>query len=162
MIAVVNIDGRQLKVREDQEFYINKISGEKGDKLTLDEVTLLQNKDIVTVGKPTISGVSVNISIVEQGKDKKIIVFKKKRRKGYKVKNGHRQSVTKIKIDSITISKKKKVKEEVETKAVTPKKTTAKKTTAKKTTAKKTTTKKTTAKKTTAKKTTAKKTTTKK
>ena len=129
MIAVVNIDGRQIKVVENQEFYVNKISGKKGDKVTLETVSMLQNEKQVLVGNPMIEGANVTISIVEQIKDKKILVFKKKRRKGYKVKNGHRQMLTKIKIDSISDSKKK----------TTAKKTTAKKTTAKKTTAKKTT-----------------------
>ena len=158
MIAVVNIDGRQLKVEKNQEFYIDRISGKKGDKLVLDAVSLLQNGDKITIGAPIIDGANVTVSILEHIKDKKIIVFKKKRRKGYKIKNGHRQMLTKIKIDDISLSKKKKSakKEEVDTKKTTAKKTTAKKTTAKKTTTKKTTTKKTTAKKTTAKKTTKK------
>jgi len=153
MIAVVNIDGRQLKVEKNQEFYIDRISGKKGDKLVLDAVSLLQNGDKITIGSPIIDGANVTVSILEHIKDKKIIVFKKKRRKGYKIKNGHRQMLTKIKIDDISLSKKKKSakKEEVDTKKTTAKKTTAKKTTAKKTTAKKTTAKKTTAKKTTKK-----------
>jgi large subunit ribosomal protein L21 len=155
MIAVVNIDGRQLKVEKNQEFYINKISGKKGDKVTLDQVLMLKKDNTTTIGTPTINGANVTISIVDQIKDKKIIVFKKKRRKGYKVKNGHRQMLTKIKIDSIsTDTKKVKTSSNSEGKKTTAKKTTAKKTTAKKTTAKKTTAKKTTAKKTTAKKTT--------
>jgi large subunit ribosomal protein L21 len=158
MIAVVNIDGRQLKVEKNQEFYIDRISGKKGDKLVLDAVSLLQNGDKITIGSPIIDGANVTVSILEHIKDKKIIVFKKKRRKGYKVKNGHRQMLTKIKIDEISVSKKKKsVKtEEVDTSTKTAKKTPAKKTTAKKTPAKKTTAKKTTAKKAPAKKTTKK------
>ena len=145
MIAVVNIDGRQLKVEKNQEFYVNKISGKKGDKVTLDEVFVLEKDNKTTIGTPTINGANVTISIVDQIKDKKIIVFKKKRRKGYKVKNGHRQMLTKIKIDAIsTDNKKQKQKPDSEVKKTTAKKTTAKKTTAKKTTAKKTTAKKTT------------------
>ena len=144
MIAVVNIDGRQLKIQENEEVYINRISGKEGDKLTLENVALIQNKDSISVGTPSIKGANVVVSIIEHIKDKKIVVFKKKRRKGYKVKNGHRQMLTKIKVDSISLSPKKK------------EKTTAEKTTAKKTTAKKTTAKKTTAKKTTAKKITKK------
>ena len=155
MIAVVNIDGRQLKVEKNQEFYIDRISGKKGDKLVLDAVSLLQNGDKITIGAPIIDGANVTVSILEHIKDKKIIVFKKKRRKGYKVKNGHRQMLTKIKIDDISISKKKKSakKEEVDTSTTTAKKAPAKKTTAKKTPVKKTTAKKTPAKKTPAKKT---------
>ena len=140
MIAVLNIDGRQLKVEKDQEVYINRISGKKGDKLTLKTVSLLETEKSVSVGTPLVEGVEVNISILEHIKDDKIIVFKKKRRKGYRIKNGHRQMLTKIKIDSISIGKKSKNVEEKEVKKTTAKKTTAKKTTAKKTTTKKTTT----------------------
>ena len=145
MIAVLNIDGRQLKVEKDQEVYINKISGKKGDKLTLKTVSLLETEKSISVGTPLVEGVEVNISILEQTKDDKIVVFKKKRRKGYQIKNGHRQMLTKIKIDSISIGKKSvnKIAEDKEIKKTTAKKTTAKKTTAKKTTAKKTTAKKT-------------------
>jgi large subunit ribosomal protein L21 len=139
MIAVLNIDGRQLKVEENQELYVSRISGKKGDKLTFNTVSLIKNDKSVSIGNPLVDNAEIGVSIIEQTKDDKVIVFKKNRRKGYKVKNGHRQMLTKIKIDSISIGG-------------TAKKTTAKKTTAKKTTAKKTTAKKTTAKKTTAKK----------
>ena len=123
MIAVVNIDGRQLKVEKNQEFYVNKISGKKGDKVTLDEVFVLEKDNKTTIGTPTINGANVTISIVDQIKDKKIIVFKKKRRKGYKVKNGHRQMLTKIKIDAIsTDNKKQKPKPDSEVKKTTAKK----------------------------------------
>ena len=135
MIAVLNIGGKQLKVEEKTEFYVDRILGKKGDKLTFDNITLIQDSKGTTIGNPNIVGAKVNASILEQKKDKKIIVFKKKRRKGYRVKNGHRQMITKIKIDSISVSK--KTKEETTTKKTTTKKTTAKKTTAKKTTTKK-------------------------
>ena len=105
MIAVLNIDGRQLKVEENQELYISKISGKKGDKLKLNTVSLIEDGKSVSVGTPLIDGAEIGISIIEQTKDKKIVVFKKKRRKGYKVKNGHRQMLTKIKIESISIGK---------------------------------------------------------
>ena len=134
MIAVLNIDGRQLKVEENQELYISRISGKKGDKLTFNTVSLIKNDKSISIGNPLVDNAEIGVSIIEQTKDDKVIVFKKNRRKGYKVKNGHRQMLTKIKIDSISIGG-------------TVKKTTAKKTTAKKTTAKKTTAKKTTAKK---------------
>ena len=136
MIAILNIDGRQIKVEKNQEFYVSKISGKEGDKLTFESVALILDGNHVKSGNPLVEGAQVKASILEQKKDDKIIVFKKKRRKGYKVKNGHRQMITKIKIDAISIGGK-------------TKKTTAEKTTAKKTTAKKTTAKKTTAKKTT-------------
>ena len=141
MIAILNIDGRQLKVEKNQEFYINKIQGKEGDKLTLDTISLIQDEKIIKTGTPLVKDAQIKISILEQTKGEKIIVFKKKRRKGYKVKNGHRQMLTKIKIDSISVGKEKKESPKNEAKT-TAKKTTAKKTTAKKTTAKKTTTKK--------------------
>ena len=140
MIAVLNIDGRQLKVEKNQEFYVNRIQGKEGDKLTLDQIFLIQDGTNITTGSPLVDGAQVKISIVEQKKGDKIIVFKKKRRKGYKVKNGHRQMLTKIKVDSISLGGGKKTSEKADKDKV--KKTTAKKTTAKKTTAKKTTTKK--------------------
>ena len=155
MIAVLNIDGRQLTVEKGQELYINRISAKEGDKITLNTVSLLKKDSDIMIGTPLVDGANVTISIIEHIKDEKVIVFKKKRRKGYKVKNGHRQMLTKIKIDNIADSK--ETSKKTTTKKTTTKKTTAKKTTAKKTTAKKTTAKKTTAKKTTAKKTTAKK-----
>ena len=136
MIAILNIDGRQIKVEKNQEFYVSKISGKEGDKLTFESVALIQDGNHIKSGNPLVEGAQVKASILEQKKDDKIIVFKKKRRKGYKVKNGHRQMITKIKIDAISIGGK--------TKKTTVEKTTAKKTTAKKTTAKKTTAKKTT------------------
>ena len=135
MIAIFNIEGRQLKVEENQEFYVNKVTGKKGDKLSFDNVLLIEDKGRITVGKPTISGAQVNASIIEQKKGDKVVVFKKKRRKGYKIKNGHRQLLTKIKIDSISIGSKKmtKTKEDSLKKdnSATAKKTTAKKTTKK-------------------------------
>ena len=135
MIAVVNIDGRQLKVEKNQEFYVNRLSGEKGDKITLNEVLIIEKDNKTTLGSPTINGANVTISILDHIKDKKIVVFKKKRRKGYKVKNGHRQMLTKIKIESIsTNSKNQKSNTKADEKKTTAKKTTAKKTTAKKTT----------------------------
>ena len=142
MIAVLNIDGRQLKVEKNQEFYVSKIEGKTGDKLTLNTVSLIEDGKSLSLGNPMVDNAQVNISIIEQSRDKKIIVFKKKRRKGYKVKNGHRQMLTKIKIDSISIGKTAQPKKEEAAKKTTAKKTTAKKTTAKKTTAKKTTAKK--------------------
>ena len=130
MIAVVNIDGRQLKVEKNQEFYVNRLSGEKGDKITLNEVLIIEKDNKTTLGTPTINGANVTISILDHIKDKKIVVFKKKRRKGYKVKNGHRQMLTKIKIESIsTNSKNQKSNTKADEKKTTAKKTTAKKTT---------------------------------
>ena len=137
MYAVVEIQGSQFKVSKDQKLYVNRIDAKEGSKVSFDNVLLLDDGKKVQVGKPSLSGASVEAKIVSHLKDDKVIVFKKKRRKGYKVKNGHRQSITEIIIQGISENKAAPKKE-----AETAKKTTAtKKTTAaKKTTATKKTT----------------------
>ena len=102
MIAVLNIDGRQLKVEKNQEVYVGRLSGKEGDKITFDEIVMIENGSNISIGQPIIKGAQVKASILQHLKDDKVIVFKKKRRKGYKVKNGHRQMLTKLKIESIT------------------------------------------------------------
>jgi len=100
MYAIVEIAGLQYKVEKDQQLYVNRLSGEPGDELSFDRVLLTDN-GTVQVGAPVIDGMSVVAKIVEHVKGDKVIVFKKKRRKGYKVKNGHRQLFTKIEVVSI-------------------------------------------------------------
>ncbi len=139
MYAIVQIGGHQYKVSEKQEIFVNRLEGKKNDKITFDQVLLVDNGGKVSVGAPNVSGANVSAKIVEQLKADKVIVFKKKRRKGYKKKNGHRQALTKISIDSIVASGA-KTKAKAEPKKETPKaKTAAKKTAAapKKTTAQK-------------------------
>ncbi|MGP1501373.1 50S ribosomal protein L21 [Bergeyella cardium] len=97
MFAIVEIAGLQYKVEQDQKLFVNRLSGEAGDKISFDKVLLTVN-GTTTVGAPAVSGVSVQAEILDHLKADKVIVFKKKRRKGYKVKNGHRQSLTQIKI----------------------------------------------------------------
>lgn len=101
MYAVVEIGGQQFKVSKDQEIYVNYFEGEAGKKVSFDRVLLTDNGGKVTVGTPVVSGATVSASIVEQVRSKKVTVFKKKRRKGYRVKNGHRQQMTKIKIEKV-------------------------------------------------------------
>ena len=103
MYAVVNIQGFQFKVEEGQSLYVNRLSQEPGDSIKLNEVLLIDNDGQVQVGKPLVEGASVTAKVVEHLKDDKIIVFKKKRRKGYKKKNGHRQYLSQIEIESITV-----------------------------------------------------------
>ena len=156
MYAIVEIAGQQFKVSEKQEVFVNRIDSKEGSKIILDKVLLLDKDGKIDVGVPTLKGVGVTAKIVEHLKSDKVLVFKKKRRKGYRVKNGFRHSLTKIEIQKIgkvklsastkSSTKKEDVNDVVEVKSVAEK-TTAKKTTAKKTTAKKTTVKKTTAKK---------------
>ena len=101
MFAIVEIAGNQVKVESEKEYFVNRLQGSEGDSLSFDNVLLTENGGSTTVGAPSISGAKVNATIVEHVRGDKVIVFKKKRRKGYRVKNGHRQQFTKIKIDSI-------------------------------------------------------------
>ena len=143
MYAVVEIQGSQFKVKKDQKLFVNRIDAKEGSKVSFDNVLLVDDGKKVQVGKPNLSGTSVEAKVVAHKKDDKVIVFKKKRRKGYKVKNGHRQAITEIIIQAISEKKASPKKEAVVTKktAAAKKATTAKKvTTAKKTAAAKKTT----------------------
>ena len=101
MYAIVDIAGQQFKVEKDTKVFAHRLEGKEGSKVTFDKVLLLDDKGKVTVGTPTVTGATVSAKIVSHLKDDKVLVFKKKRRKGYKKKNGHRQYLTEIKIDSI-------------------------------------------------------------
>ena len=152
MYAVVEIAGQQFKVEKDQKVYVNRLDGKEGSKISFDNILMLDNSGKIVLGDPVVKGASVQAKIVKHLKDDKVIVFKKKRRKGYKVKNGHRQALTQIVVENIL---EKAVKAKTETsktdapaKKVAAKKPVAKKTaTAKKPAAKKTATKKTVTKK---------------
>ena len=109
MIAVVKIGGEQLKVEKGQIFTVNRLEGASGKKVSFSDVLLIEDKGSTKVGNPKIEKATVSASIIEHLKGDKVIVFKKKRRKGYKVKNGHRQYLTKIKIEDISIGSKKGV-----------------------------------------------------
>jgi large subunit ribosomal protein L21 len=102
MFAIVNIKGQQFKVESGQEIFVNNLGLEQGASVDFDEVLLTTNGDSTTIGTPTLKGAVVKATVIEDVKGDTVIVFKKKRRKGYKVKNGHRQKYTKIKIDSIS------------------------------------------------------------
>jgi large subunit ribosomal protein L21 len=101
MYAIVDIAGKQFKVAKDQYVYTPKLEGEAGSAVSFDKVLLVDNEGSVQVGAPTVSGAKVSGKILEHVKGDKVIVFKKKRRKGYVVKNGHRQQFTKVQIESI-------------------------------------------------------------
>ena len=102
MYAIVEIAGQQFKVEKDQQLFVHRLEGKEGAKVSFDNVLLIDNKGKVNVGAPAITGANVSAKILEHLKDDKVIVFKKKRRKGYKVKNGHRQYLTKIQIEGIS------------------------------------------------------------
>ena len=101
MYAIVDIAGKQFKVAKDQYIYTPKMEGEAGASVSFDKVLLLDNDGSVDVGAPTVNGVKVSGKILEHVKGNKVIIFKKKRRKGYAVKNGHRQQFTKVQIENI-------------------------------------------------------------
>jgi len=101
MYVIVEIAGQQFKVEKGQELFVHRLDGNEGDKVEFDRVLLKDEKGKVTLGTPTVDKAKVSATINEHLKADKVIVFKKKRRKGYKVKNGHRQYMTKITIDEI-------------------------------------------------------------
>ncbi len=97
MFAIVNIAGQQFKVSKDQELFVHRLSGNAGDKVEFSEVLLSGSEGNIS----TAGSVKVQAEIIDHLKGDKVIVFKKKRRKGYMKKNGHRQSLTKIRINEI-------------------------------------------------------------
>lgn len=101
MYAIVDIAGKQFKVVKDQYIYAPKLEGEAGSTVSFDKILLIDNDGSIEVGAPTLSGMTVSGKILEHVKADKVLVFKKKRRKGYAVKNGHRQQYTKVQIESI-------------------------------------------------------------
>jgi len=116
MYAIVEIAGQQFKVEKDQQVFVHRLDAQEGDKIKFDDVYLIEDKGNVTVGAPAISGAQVSASVLRHLKGDKVIIFKKKRRKGYKKKNGHRQYLTEIKIDSVVASGAKPVAKKAEPK----------------------------------------------
>ncbi|MBC9794671.1 50S ribosomal protein L21 [Sinomicrobium weinanense] len=108
MYAIVEIAGQQFKVAKDQKVFVHRLAEDEGAKVSFDNVLLLDNEGDVTIGAPAINGASVEAKVVKHLKGDKVIVFKKKRRKGYKVKNGHRQALTEIVVENILASGAKK------------------------------------------------------
>jgi large subunit ribosomal protein L21 len=108
MYAIVEIAGHQFKVSKDLKVYVNRLASEEGSKITFDKVLLLDDNGLITLGAPAIEGASVEAKVLQHLKGDKVIVFKKKRRKGYKKRNGHRQYLTQIVIEGISASAPKK------------------------------------------------------
>ena len=108
MYAIVEIAGQQFKVAKDQKVYVHRLKEAEGSKITFDKVMLVEDGKNVTIGAPAIEGAAVTAKILGHLKGDKVIVFKKKRRKGYKKKNGHRQFLSEIQIESIAASGAKK------------------------------------------------------
>ena len=124
MYAIVEIAGQQFKVAKDQKVYVHRLQGDEGSSVSFNKIYLLDDGTQVTLGAPAITGASVEAKVVKHLKGDKVVVFKKKRRKGYRVKNGHRQSLTEILIQSISAkggAKKAAPKKEATPKAKAPK-----------------------------------------
>ena len=124
MNAIVKISGKQFKVAKDTKLFVNRIDAKEGSKVSFDDVLLIDNGSKVIVGNPVVKDASVEAKVLKHLKDDKVIVFKKKRRKGYRVKNGHRQALTEIIIEKVTekTAKAKPAKKSEESKAPKAKK----------------------------------------
>ncbi|MFD2099882.1 50S ribosomal protein L21 [Flagellimonas iocasae] len=132
MYAIVEMAGQQFKVAKDQKVYVHRLQEDEGKKVTFDKVLLLEDGGNVIIGAPVIEGAAVEAKVVKHLKGDKVIVFKKKRRKGFKKKNGHRQYLTEIVVESILAKGAKKAAPEAKAKteekpAAAPKKEVAKK-----------------------------------
>ena len=108
MYAIVNISGKQYKATEGARLRVPRQSGDSGAKLSFDDILLISNSDSTQVGKPNVSGAKVTATILNHGRERKILVYKKKRRKGYQRKNGHRQWYTEVEVQKIRLSTTKK------------------------------------------------------
>ena len=129
MYAIVEISGKQFKVEKKQKLFVNRLDVAEGKKISFDNVLMINDGSKSSVGTPNVSGVQVDAKVLKHHKSDKVIVFKKKRRKGYKVKNGHRQAITEIEISDILTgmtkkspAKKKEAPKKAETKKVSAKK----------------------------------------
>ncbi|HNX21260.1 MAG TPA: 50S ribosomal protein L21 [Bacteroidales bacterium] len=103
MYAIVEIAGQQFKIEKDHKIFVHRLKAEEGSQVTFDRVMLVDNDGTVKVGAPTVTGATVSATVLNHLKGEKVLVFKKKRRKGYQKMNGHRQYLTAIKIEDITI-----------------------------------------------------------
>ena len=101
MYAIVDIQGQQFKVEKDQKLFVHRISAEDGSKIEFDKVLLVDNNGTVTVGAPTIEGAKIVVEVLDQIKGEKVLVFHKKRRKGHRKLNGHRQQFTQVLVKEI-------------------------------------------------------------
>ncbi|MFV0346238.1 MAG: 50S ribosomal protein L21 [Bacteroidales bacterium] len=103
MFVVVDINGQQFKVEKDAKLYVHRLDAEEGDSVEFDKVLFADNDGAVSIGTPSIKGASVTVKVLGHVKGDKVIVFKKKRRKGYRKKNGHRQSFTQVQVETIVL-----------------------------------------------------------
>ncbi len=101
MYAIVDIAGQQFKVQKDQKIFVHRLEAEEGTEMNFDKVLLVDNEGKVTIGAPTVANAKVTAKVLDHVKGDKVIIFKKRRRKGYKLKRGHRQQFTQIQIGEI-------------------------------------------------------------
>jgi len=101
MYAIVEIAGQQMKVEKGRKIYVHRLENAEGETVVFDKVLLVDNDGDVKVGTPVVEGASVTVSVLEHVKGEKVLVFKKKRRKGYQKMNGHRQYMTKVQIEEV-------------------------------------------------------------
>ena len=104
MYAIVEIAGQQFKVEKDRKFFVHRLDAEEGSTVEFEKVLLIENDGKVKVGKPTVKAAKISAKVLAHQKGDKVLVFKKKRRKGYKTLNGHRQQFTQIQIEEIIIA----------------------------------------------------------
>lgn len=114
MYAIVDIAGQQFKVAKDQQIFVHRLNNKAGDSVTFDQILFVDNDGTIEVGAPAVAGASVTAKVIEHRKGDKVIIFKKKRRKGYQTRNGHRQQFTKIAITGISLDGSKKKAEKAE------------------------------------------------
>jgi len=117
MYAIVDIAGQQFRVEKDQKLFVHRLEGETGTKIVFEKVLLIENDGKVSIGTPVLEGAKINATILDHVRGDKVIVFKKKRRKGYQVANGHRQNFSQIQIEKITAKSSKKAEGKTEEKA---------------------------------------------
>lgn len=103
MYAIVDIAGKQYRAEQDKFIYTDKLAGNEGDKVEFAQILLVGNNDKIEIGAPSIKGATITGTILSHVKGDKVIIFKKKRRKGYKKRNGHRQQYTKVLINTISL-----------------------------------------------------------
>jgi large subunit ribosomal protein L21 len=101
MFAIIEVAGQQFKVEKDAKIFVHRLETAEGDSFDIEKVLLIDNDGAVKIGTPVVDGAKVSAKVLEHVKGEKVIVFKKKRRKGYRVKNGHRQYMTQIQIEEI-------------------------------------------------------------
>ena len=108
MYAIVEIAGQQFKVAKDQKVFVHRLDAKEGSKVSFDRVLLIDDNGSVTIGAPVVEGAAVEVKVLQHLKGDKVIVFKKKRRKGYQKQNGHRQYLTEVSVENIVSSGAKK------------------------------------------------------